>query len=83
MDTTMMWVIGIELDHNRMPFWKAFCCISSSVELSISSSIHLAGIIHGDLKPSNIVVKENYTLNGLAQAAESHCVHNDPYVVHR
>ena len=70
MDANLCRVIGIELDHDRMSFllYQLLCGIKH---------LHSAGIIHGNLNPSYIGVKEDCTLKilglGSAQAADQTC----------
>ena len=80
MDADLLRVIGIDLDHDRMSYllYQLLCGIKH---------LHSAGIIHRDLEPSNIVVKEDCTLKildfGLAQAVDQNMFLMTHYVVTR
>uniref|UniRef100_A0A4W5R3I8 Stress-activated protein kinase JNK n=1 Tax=Hucho hucho TaxID=62062 RepID=A0A4W5R3I8_9TELE len=79
MDANLCQVIQMELDHERMSYllYQMLCGIKH---------LHSAGIIHIDLKPSNIVVKSDCTLKildfGLARTAGTSFMMT-PYVVTR
>ena len=74
-DANLCRVIGIELDHNRMSFllYQLLCGIKH---------LHSAGIVHGNLKPNYIGVREDCTIKiiglGSAQVADQEC--STPYV---
>ena len=55
MDANLCRVIGIELDHDRMSFllYQLLCGIKH---------LHSAGVIHGDMQPRHVGVKEDCTL---------------------
>ena len=79
MDANLCRVIGIELDHDRMSYllYQLLCGIKH---------LHSAGIIHRDLNPINIGVKEDCSLKILnfhmARAADQTFMMT-PYVTTR
>ena len=69
MDANLCRVIGIELDHDRMSYlWYQLLCGIKH--------LHSADIVHKDLKPSNILVKEDCTLKimDFSEARSVNCI---------
>lgn len=77
MEANLCQVIGIELDHDRISFllYQLLCGIKH---------LHSAGVIHGDLQPRHVGIKEDCTLKILALGS-AHAAGQTytPYVVAR